>query len=338
MKISMALRSGLAHSTYFFGWISWKIRKVRDGSLILAYHRVLPKSDAAEGVQPGMYIDSRRFGAHLKFLQRHFSLRPLAALTDETPRSPRSQVKPDCFLTFDDGWRDFYTYAFPVLKAFRVPATVFLPTDYIGKEQWFWTDRLAHFLSKRDERVGLNRPSENITVNALENLNGSQEARLESAIEILKPLRAEEIENSLKEIAARWRVSSGPSGRTFLTWEEVREMADSGLVAYGSHGASHRILTTLSETEIEKELLGSRDKLVSEGAVTGDFIPFCYPNGNYNDKILQLARRAGYALAVTTDNGWVLGDSDRFRLKRICLHHDISSTDALLGYRIAQGL
>ena len=332
----MVIRSCLAYSTYLLGFVFRKIRQNRGSSLIVTYHRVLPKTEADETVQAGMYVDPSAFASHLVFLKKHFVLRPLSAVMENSVVSKASQPRPDCFLTFDDGWRDFYTHAFPILKAHNAPATVFLPTDYIGTDKRFWTDRLAHLLSKRNGNEPVNRSSEQRTVNSIEKLKGRLNARLEAAVEMLKPRRNEEIEGILQELAARWDVESETGGRVFLTWEEVREMAASGLVTYGSHSASHRILTTLADSDVEQELSVSREKLLSEGVAKPEFIPFCYPNGDYNETILRLTRNTGYSLAVTTDKGWVNSKSDKFRLARIGLHQDISASDALLGYRITE--
>ena len=126
-----------------------------------------------------------------------------------------------------------------------------------------------------------------------------------------------------------------PSGRAFLNWEEIREMADSGLVSFGSHTASHRILTTLNDDEIRTELYKSKEKLLNEKIVTRDFIPFCYPNGNFNDEILRMVQEMGYSLAVSTKSGWNEEKADYYSLKRIPLHDDISSTHALFACRLA---
>ena len=74
---------------------------------------------------------------------------------------------------------------------------------------------------------------------------------------------------------------------------------------------------------------------VPEQAVDPSFISFCYPNGNYNNKIVRMARNAGYNLAVTAKKGWKHGEGDPFTLKRIGIYQDMTSTDAMFGCRVA---
>lgn len=90
----------------------------------------------------------------------------------------------------------------------------------------------------------------------------------------------------------------------------------------------------MTEPEIRDELANSRKRLISEKAVDPVFIPFSYPNGNYTDRIAKMVRDAGYDLAVTTENGWNHNRSDLFALKRISIHQDMTSTEAMLGCRI----
>lgn len=84
------------------------------------------------GIQAGMYVDQETFEVHLEFLKKHFKMVPLSNLLPSIGKSYGSNSKPLCVLTFDDGYYDFYEHAFPVLKAYQVPATVFLPVDFIG--------------------------------------------------------------------------------------------------------------------------------------------------------------------------------------------------------------
>lgn len=339
MVTSIRIKSMIASFCDLIGVVTWKLRQFSNYNyVILMYHRVITRNEASGVVQPGMYVKPEIFERHMDFLQKHFYIVPISELISEHTRLSRDvYAKPLCALTFDDGWLDFYKYAFPILKAANVPATVLLPTDFIGTKDWFWTDRLGYLFFKRENRVSLSKfdqPSTIRLVNQLEELKGSRESRLEKAIAMLKGYCNDEIREALSELAVRWQLDPKPPDRAFLSWEEVREMAQSSPISFGSHTARHLILTNLTDNEIQDELARSRVKLLSENAVDESFIPFCYPNGNYNQKIAKMVKEAGYSLAVTTEKGWNTVGSNPFKLKRIPIHQDMTSSDAMFGCRI----
>lgn len=270
MKFSITAKSILASVFFSLGAVPFRLKsKAAAGFAILMYHRVIPTEKAKKGVQAGMYVDPKTFRKHLFFLKKYFNI---VSLTDifSTKEKLVGHNKPFCAITFDDGWYDFYQYAFPILKEYKVPATVFLATDYIGTNDWFWTDRLAHILlGKLGTKKILARSSENPIAERLMKLSGSFELRLETSIGILKDLRIENIEEILSELSELWVASSRPGERAFLSWDEVREMRKTGLVSFGSHTATHPILTTLKLREIKEELIRSKEKLIAEGVVDG---------------------------------------------------------------------
>ncbi|MGH7773433.1 MAG: polysaccharide deacetylase family protein, partial [Candidatus Binatia bacterium] len=165
-------------------------------------------------------------------------------------------------------------------------------------------------------------------------MSGAYETRLERAITLLKPCSIEEIERILSELTAFLGKDPTPGGRAFLSWEEVREMSSSGLIFFGSHTARHAILTTLTEEEAQAELKKSRDILVSHKVVDATFIPFSYPNGNFSGRLSEIVREAGYHLAVTTRYGWNHWEENPYTLRRIAIHQDMASTEALFAARI----
>jgi peptidoglycan/xylan/chitin deacetylase (PgdA/CDA1 family) len=287
-----------------------------------------------------MYVEPDTLATHLRFLQQHFEIIPISALSYDPERNfSGSNGKSLCALTFDDGWYDFYEYVYPILKHYQIPATVFLPTNFIGTSKWFWTDRLTHLFVQKESQGNseVSGPSsKNSLENLLQNLKGPKEIRLEKAIEELKVFREERIESVLSELSIRWKINPVPPSRSFLNWGEVREMAQSGLVSFGSHTRSHRILTTLEDKEILDELIRSKDRLIAEKAVDPSFIPFSYPNGNYNEKILKMVKEAGYNLAVTAENGWNDSNSNLFKLKRIGIHQDMAFSKSMFGCRISK--
>lgn len=334
-KLSILIKKLISSILFLSGYTSYRLKNnIHHRFMVLMYHRVVPDHQKKkDGIQSGMYVSPDTFLKHIRFLQEHFEIIPLSGFSALDNANSVKQ-KPFCAVTFDDGWLDFFQNAYPVLKAERVPATIFLPTNYIGGEKWFWTDRLS-FLLMNYKKNG-NALSSNPVINSIENIKGDFETRLEAAIGMMKDHRSEDIENVLNELSARWQVDSKFNRRAFLSWEEVNEMKESGLVSYGSHTANHSILTTLIPDEIKEELESSKETLISKGVVDPSFIPFCYPNGNHNTQIAEMIKDSGYNLAVTTKNGWNEFGANPFTLKRIGIHQDMTSTEAMFACRIAK--
>lgn len=117
---------------------------MKDRGVVLMYHRVLP--DARPDVDPGMYVTSRAFERHLRLLKSRYELVTIDALGDWMD-GRRQFARPPCAITFDDGWRDNYEVAFPLLLRYETPATVFLVTSWIGREDMLDADRIARMES-----------------------------------------------------------------------------------------------------------------------------------------------------------------------------------------------
>ena len=109
----------------------------------------LPVTPLKRLEQPGMYVSPDTLAMHLRVLKRHFEI---VDLGDWLRRQRDGSALPDraCCITFDDGWRDNFQHGFPVLRAARVPATIFLVADFIGTRYRFWPNRLATLLGTLD--------------------------------------------------------------------------------------------------------------------------------------------------------------------------------------------
>jgi peptidoglycan/xylan/chitin deacetylase (PgdA/CDA1 family) len=214
---------------------------------------------------------------------------------------------------------------------------VFLPTEFIGSNRQFWTDHFADILSRRKSKAIEDTDKPNILkiVHRLSELSGTYEEQLEAGIALLKTYSLNIIDEVLLELSRAWDVKDDGSDRNFLNWAEVREMRSSGLVSFGSHTVTHQILTTLDEPAFKSELVVSKDTLLDFQVIDNAFISFCYPNGNHTKAISDSVRASGYHLAVTTTNGWNQLDANRYTLKRIGIHQDMSSTIPLFACKIA---
>ncbi len=305
---------------------------------ILTYHRVVSESLAhEEHIQPGMYVLDRSFEDHMAYLKKQFTILPIERLVEMTQTGRLEQGRSYCVVTFDDGWRDNYQYAFPLLKKFGIPATVFLATDYIGTSNWFWPDRLAWLIAHaRGNRTGdavheaINTVLGEIPEIGVEATNrwlarsNSKSLRdADTLIEWCKDLDPELIVRFVERLGQALRIDL-PQKRVLLNWDEVREMASHG-ITFGSHSCTHRIMTKVALSEAERELTGSWQAMLRQGIKPAPV--FCYPNGNCNQELKDSTRKSGYLAAVGCKTGLVEGGSDDpFDLKRVGVHQDISSS------------
>jgi len=339
MKLSLSAKSVLSKLLSFAGIPETRIRN-RCGKqyLILMYHRILPSGLAKPLTQAGMHVDPGTFEMHIRFLKQYFRVVSLSEkFSSNQIMGKTPSIRPACILTFDDGWKDFYEHAYPVLKRNQVPATVFLPTRYIGTDDWFWTDRLARFLASatpptKPELSGT-KP-DNFLVEKIAGLKGVYEERLETAILLLKNRSYKEVIEVVEKLENRGNIRTDPARPMFLNWEEVREMGRSGLVFFGSHTHNHRILVHLNEGDVREELVLSKKILLREGVVDPSFIPFCYPNGNLNERIAAMVRESGYHVAVSTVDGWNDDDLSPYELKRVAIHQDMTASREMFGCRV----
>lgn len=322
--IKQAWRRGLNTGLrQLMGWIHYGTggfrARLQGKAVILTYHRVLTHEELnTQFVQPGMYVFADVFENHMQFVREHFRVLSIGELFQLWQNGGLDRRTLYCAVTFDDGWLDNYLHAYPVLRRLGIPATIFLPTGFVGTGKWFWPDRLAHLLRQNrmlpsDGREKLTDPMEDI-------------------IERWKRMSNDEIETALVDMGETPGVKA-PRQRAVVNWEEVAEMARNG-ISFGSHSATHAILTNVTRGELTREIDDSLRVLRER---SGNCTPvFCYPNGAYTDEVVDHVRAAGYIGAVTTDFGWEARvPRDLFKVHRIGVHNDISRTIPLFAFHVS---
>lgn len=306
--------------------------------VILTYHRVVSRKELdAESIQPGMYVTAETFAMQMQFLQQHFSVISFAELLRLWSGKTWNSEQRYCVVTFDDGWLDNYLYALPVLKRYALPATVFLPTTFIGTDRWFWPEQIS-WLCRRPEWK--NEENRRQTLNVLHGkfpwFDRMEMSRCsldaDPIIECCKVLTQEQIDALIAAWAGHIHAVL-PRDRQVINWNEAAEMSAAG-VSFGSHSSTHRLLTHLKSNEVHREVTESWDMLRAKPIVT---VPvFCYPNGNCSEEVRRSVEAAGYTAATTTEFGYEdRMPSQPFGLKRINIHNDVTYTPKLFAFHLA---
>ena len=296
---------------------SWFRRSflAKDACCVLGLHRVLSKteqerSDSLEAmvIRDNTYLDL------LAYLKRRFRVLAFDDFIAMDAEKAPSHA-PGCLITFDDGWADTYSRAFPGLKANSLPAVVFLATGAIGTSGGFWVERV--------KRAWKTPPCRERLLSAANN-NGSLgatpngDAALEDFVEWLKRMPAAKREAILERgLLADPGAGSAQQVDAMLTWEQAREMSRAG-VEIGAHTVNHPLLTYEDPLSIERELALSKRTL--EEKLGAQVRAFAYPNGDWNEQVREQVEKTGYRCAFTTHPAWHHGRENSYAISRVLLH------------------
>jgi peptidoglycan/xylan/chitin deacetylase (PgdA/CDA1 family) len=248
------------------------------------------------------------FASLMEYLASHFRVLGIHQLLDPT----QDRSRPRCAITFDDGWKDNYTRAYPWLKKHRLPATIFLVTGLIGGDSAFWVEGVVAAWRDPERRRNIQQFIAKMLA------NGESTPDVDTAIEYFKRMssgRRTELLALLVSDAAG--ALAADSVDRMLSWEEVAEMSASG-IEFGAHTVSHPLLTYEDGVSAEREL--RQAKLKIEEKLNKRVRAFAYPNGDWNPATRQQVARAGYDLAFITRDAWYSPGQDLYTIPRVLLH------------------
>lgn len=286
-------------------------RRMTPACHIFMYHRVNDERD------PFFYaFPVSVFRAQMEHLARHFHVITLDRIADRD--FPNNGDKYCAAVTFDDGYRDNYLCALPILKELGIPATVFLATGYIdtGVLPWYDQVRLAFKLTEQ-ARLDLGEiggPKSHLNTPAL---------RLQALAQSLTWLRGLEESARLAGLRELFRTLRAPRNltlpKTMLSWDEVRRMSKQN-ITFGAHTITHPVLAGVDRQRLENEISGSKKEI--ENRLQLAVRHFAYPFGKHSDfspQAKEVVQAAGFETAVTTISGVNDVAQDLLELKRFCL-------------------
>ena len=262
--------------------------------VVLCYHRI-----GTNGIPLFSDLPPSIFEAQMRYVRRRYRVLSLDDLCEEIEKPSRKEDA--VAVTFDDGYRDLYFHALPVLRKYQIPATIFLPVASIETGQVPWYDRifLALKVFPKDQlEIVLDRPrSFPLT---------SFKARLETAAEIIQYLRTIPDKRRKEYCVALEQQIILPQDELtdrMLTWDQIRAMCREG-ITFGSHTMTHPAVSQLTESQLESELGESKQAL--EHRIGSPALHFAYPFGKPADcgtAALPFLVRYGYRSSATTVEG-----------------------------------
>ncbi|HYR51629.1 MAG TPA: glycosyltransferase [Candidatus Dormibacteraeota bacterium] len=315
---TQSVRRAAARALRYSG-LTWMRRTTQRNFLtILAYHRVLPLQESLGYPFQSMVMPRDLFEHQISHLRKHYSI---LTLGEGVGRLRARDLPPRAVaVTFDDGYRDNFEVAFPVLKRYGVSATFFVVTRALdGRIRLLWDEVLTRVrdLQKNgfhDALLGDSLPAwTHDRVRMLK--EGAPADRIgERIVRDLNrvPLRERElVMDALRRAAPTETGSSDPA---LMGWDEVRELQRAGM-AIGAHTASHSFLDELEPAaargEIDESIRTLEDRLGTRATL------FSYPRGRFKHDVKRWLQEAGIEAAVTTELGRNAPGADLYELRRL---------------------
>jgi peptidoglycan/xylan/chitin deacetylase (PgdA/CDA1 family) len=237
----------------------------------------------------------------VSFLKRRFPIVTLEEVLEFCDRP--SRLKTFCMLiTFDDGYRDNYQLAFPILRSHGVQGTFFLPSAFIGTRQIPWWDQINFLLRSSARRtIQLRYPVEC----SLPLHEATFQATARRVLTLYKSPQTADASRFLTELETACEVERPRTADEplFMDWNEAREMVRGGM-AIGSHTHTHSVLAKLPYSQQYEELAASRDLLRQNLNVDADCLAF--PVGgrtSFSTETFEALSNAGYRAAFSFYGG-----------------------------------
>jgi len=285
---------------------------------ILAYHSI---SDIPDYLNISLPVSI--FKNQLQYLKNNYQV---VSLEHAVNIICSKRLKDDIIvITFDDGYMDNYRNAFPLLKEFNIPATIFLTVNPIQQRQPLFIDALIYAIysttqTKLDlSNVGLgiynikSRKSKIKTINIIN--------------EYSKKICEKERNNILDEIFKKLNITfNTPYLRELmLTWDAVKIMQNRG-ISFGSHSLSHPVLSRITIDQAQEEISKSKD--IMEDKIGVKINTFAYPYGgvaDINEEVIELIKRNGFTSACTLIHGANKLNCNKYMLRRIMVGNNVVS-------------
>jgi sugar transferase (PEP-CTERM/EpsH1 system associated) len=318
---SQAVRRVVAAALGGTGFLRLSARRDSNTLAILMYHRVLPLESAEQYAFRAMTKPRDIFRAEVAYLARNATLFTLSDAMDRLRAGtlpPRAVV-----LTFDDAYRDSYEVAWPVLREYGVPATVFVATGSVdGRRRLWWDDvdlwlqeiwcrrpapgalvkSLPHWVSRRLSDPGASGDPRRISERLVRDLCGVSRDRRRAVLD------------ALRDAAGPAYRENGSEAPLIASWDDLRAMHRAG-VEIGSHTVTHSFLDELTQEEASREIDESVERIEEE---TGERPrSFAFPRGRVLESARPVLDRARIQWSVTTRSGRVAAGDDPHALSRI---------------------
>lgn len=278
---------------------------------IITYHGVYDKSNK---VTDYCFVHEDEFEEQIKYLSENFHIVNI----DEAFDCNHTNRKPKAVITFDDGFYNNFSIAYPILKKYNAKAIIYLATNIIRSHKTVWFCNLIYVLNNTSKKIlRWNNIDFDLTSQTKKNKTSN------TIQSMLKTFRPQDILSEVKKISSdlgfiKDIIHCKDSPFFMLDDLSIKEMHKSGLIKYGAHTHNHTILSKLKLTDARHEIETSIKEI--ELITQQKCLHFAYPNGMPHDFTIEhevILRDQGIQYSASTTNGLSSPKDNKLSFKRL---------------------
>ncbi|MFN8391028.1 MAG: polysaccharide deacetylase family protein [Bdellovibrionota bacterium] len=290
-----------------------RAQRVKEGDLpwrILHYRRTVDPEKVGYPISNYHLVLPDTLDTHLSYLTKNcrvVSLDTLADLISENRPIPEKTVA----LTFDGGWIDNFVYAYPLLLKHRVPATMFLPTAFIGTTNYFWQDKIMFALVIMMQKglpflpFDFFGPEERALVQRVSPGGAIDLPLIFVVISILALRTPPERFQALSILGSVVQKIGGdlPAEPAFMSWDDAKLM-DAGGISFGSMSHKHALFTEMTPEAIRQDIRAA-DELLNQNFKHVSSV-FCLPEAAVSAAALRVLAEENIEFTVGQHEGQII--------------------------------
>lgn len=289
---------------------------IPNGVYCFNYHRIGDEDKSL--FDPNVYsCTAELFEQHVEFYNQAFTVISIEQLIEKIAKDEPIDKK-YVVITFDDGYIDNYSVAFPILKKHSTPAAFYIATEYLDELHIPWWDEIA-WLVRHSKVNTIQLKSWN---KAVDISTGTIVEKVRSVLRVVKQEQERTMEDKIAELVVVCQCNMPDDLRNtplFINWEQAKEMSDNGM-HIGSHTLSHNILSHLSAEDQAHEITHSKAKI--EAFLKKEVTSLAYPVGGksaFTQTTQMLAKEANYKLAFSFIPGVIhsFSQDERYQFRRL---------------------
>jgi len=295
--------------------------------VIFNYHRIR-KNDLPSTFDDSVFgPDAKRFRQEMEWLKQETRILSEDELIEIVYQ--KKKVKGICSLvTFDDGYRDNFDIAYPILKELNIPAIFFIPTHHFTSRQLGWWDIVAYFTK--------NTKTNKFIFQNIEYETSDKSKLLKEIINQLKKSEPTTIQEILHQLSTSLNVpfpDINLQSEELMTWEQVKILSENGM-SIGSHSHDHSILSQQDAATLNSQL--SKSITILEDKLKKEIKSIAYPVGGYqhfNHTTKSVSKDVGFKLGFSYLTGINKSDEvDPFNVKRMRIQPEWENLDIPLAF------